>query len=122
MELSKVPLAISLLFYLLSQLTNQEGGGARHASRSREALVRDTVELCSSHDLNLVFNQRKQRLFSAFREISFILMSQLGEEMVAGEAECLSCIFSSFLKLKWTLEVGSVIKLQPCLAAPLVMV
>ena len=89
-------------------------------SRSGEALVRRTAELCSSRDLNPVFNQRKQHLFSAFRESSFILMSQLGGEMGAGEAECLSCIFSSFLKLKWALEVSSVVTLQPCLAAPLV--
>lgn len=49
-------------------------------------------------------------------------MIQLGEEAGAGGAEYLSCIFSSFLKLKWTLEVCGVIKLQPCLAAPLVTV
>lgn len=52
-------------------------------SCSGEALGSDTAELCSSRDLNPVFNQRKQHLLVR-SELSFIPMRPL-EEMGAGE-------------------------------------
>lgn len=43
--------------------------------------------------LILLFHQKKQHLFSALRDVSFIPMSLLGEERGAVEAGHLSCVF-----------------------------